>query len=115
MLLLGNQVLYPEKAMIPSIAVGKSAKVQLSYKVPDNIYLGAYTMRGLVNPYGTISGTNEGDNVFIIPRVYFISDNWVEAKVAAGGCGYGSKYLLYVSTMISHRSKFILISLTLIF
>jgi len=90
MLLLGNQVLYPEEATIPSIAAGKSAKVQLSYKVPDNIYLGAYTMRGLVNPYGTIPETNEGDNTFVIPGIYFISDNWVEAKIAAGGCGCGS-------------------------
>ena len=91
MLLLGNQVLYPEEATIPAIAAGKSAKVQLSYKVPDNIHLGAYTFRGLVNPYGIIPEANEGNNVFIAPGSYFISDNWVEAKVAAGGCGCGSK------------------------
>jgi len=87
MLLLGNQVLYPEEATIPSIAAGKSAKVQLSYKVPDNIYLGAYTMRGLVNPYGIIPEANDENSVFVVPGIYFISDNWVAAKVAAGGCG----------------------------
>jgi len=87
MLLLGNQVLYPEEATIPSIAAGKSAKVQLSYKIPDNIYLGAHTLRGLVNPYGIIPEANKEDNVFTVPGMYFISDNWVEAQVAAGGCG----------------------------
>jgi hypothetical protein len=87
MLLLGNQVLYPEKATIPPIAAGKSTKVQLSYKVPDDIYIGAYTIRGLVNPYGTIPETSEGDNVFIVPGIYFIADNWVEERVTAGTCG----------------------------
>jgi len=76
-----------KEATIPSIAAGKSAKVQLSYKVPDNIYLGAYTIRGLVNPYGTIPETNEGDNAFISPGIYFISDNWIEERVTAGTCG----------------------------
>ncbi|MDR2854878.1 MAG: hypothetical protein LBV40_01805 [Methanomicrobiales archaeon] len=86
MLLLGNQVLYPEKATIPSIAAGKSAEVQLSYKIPDNIYLGAYSIRGLVNPYGTIPETNEGDNTFTSPGIYFIADNWIEERIEAGTC-----------------------------
>ena len=90
MLLLGNQVLFPEKATIPSIAAGKSATAQLSYKIPDNIYLGAYILRGFVNPYGMVPEEGEDNNVFIVPGSYFISDNWVEAKIAAGGCGCGS-------------------------
>ena len=89
-LFLGNQALYPEKATIPSIAPGKSANVQLSYKIPDNIYLGAYIMRGLVNPYGVIAEETEENNVFTVPGSYFISDNWVEARAEAGGCGCGS-------------------------
>jgi hypothetical protein len=86
MLLLGNQVLYPEQATIPSIAAGKSAKVQLSYKIPDNISLGAYTLRGLANPYGIIPEANEGDNLFTAPGMYFISDNWIEERVTEGTC-----------------------------
>ncbi|MDR2855732.1 MAG: hypothetical protein LBV40_06230 [Methanomicrobiales archaeon] len=90
MLLLGNQVLFPEKATIPSIAADKSATVQLSYKVPDDIYLGAYILRGFVNPYGMIPEGGEDDNVYIVPGSYFISDNWAEEKIAAGGCGCSS-------------------------
>ena len=91
MLLLGDQVLYPEVATIPAIAAGKSAKMQLSYKIPDNIHLSSYSARGLVNPYGIIPEVNEGDNVFITPRTYFISNNWGATKVSSGGCGCGSK------------------------
>ena len=90
MLLLGNQVLFPEKATIPPIAAEKSATSQLSYKIPDNIYLGAYILRGFVNPYGMIPEVDEDNNAFIVPGSYFVSDNWVEAKIAAGGCGCGS-------------------------
>ena len=90
MLLLGNQVLFPENAIIQSIEAGKSATVQLSYKIPDNIYLGAYALRGFVNPYGMIPEEGENNNVFVAPGSYFISDNWVEAQIAAGGCGCGS-------------------------
>ena len=90
MLLLGNQVLFPETATIPSIAAGKSATVQLSYKIPDNIFLGAYALRGFVNPYGMIPEKGDDNNVFVAPGSYFISDNWVESKIAAGGCGCSS-------------------------
>jgi hypothetical protein len=87
---LGNQALYPEEATVPALAAGKSTNVQLSYKVPENIYLGSYTLRGIVNPYGIVPESNMEDNMIVALGSYFISDNWVEAKIAGGGCGCSS-------------------------
>jgi uncharacterized membrane protein len=87
---LGNQALYPEEATVPALAAGKSKNVQLSYKIPENIYLGSYVLRGIVNPYGIVPESNMEDNMIVASGSYFISDNWVEAKIAGGGCGCSS-------------------------